>query len=153
MNESAQALQIWSQHIHGDDLPWVTNSTGQFRVLQANLSDNFIVSEWLFEAGRETRLHLHRHPVFAFTYSGNWGHRPNDFEYRRGTYVYEPLNVLHRFHNGPEKTHCMFVINGDIEILDPDSQEVIERITPATTRTFYLEACEREGRPRPNLLT
>ena len=140
-------------HINHDDVPWVQNRPGvKNRILHARPDENLIVSQSLFDPGVSVALHRHLSPVFAITQRGAWSHERGDLTYRPGVYVYEAVNVLHQFHNGPDTTEALFINMGNVEFVDPDTREVVRRESPASMLTRYYEKCEAAGLPRPNLL-
>ncbi len=140
-------------HIDYDDVPWVQNRPGvKNRVLQARPEENLVVTQSLYDPGSSVALHRHLAPVFAITRRGAWSHTRNELTYTPGTYVYEAINVLHQFHNGPDLTEALFINTGAVEFVDPATKDVISRETPATVLARYYEKCEAAGLPRPNLL-
>lgn len=145
---------LWSAHVHKESLPWVRKDRdiGAFRVLQARPAENFMVFERTYDPNCVSPLHRHIGHAFAFTYAGAWGHRHGEYVYLPGTYVYEPLDVVHRFHNSNQVTHCMFVVMGGVEYFDPEGKEVIGRATVENALESYLQGCEQAGLPRPNVL-
>ena len=140
-------------HIGFDEVPWVQNRPGvKNRVLHARPAENLVVTQSLYDPGASVALHRHLAPVFAITQRGAWSHTRTDLPYRPGVYVYEAVNVLHQFHNGPETTETLFINTGAVEFVDPATREVIQRETPATVLERYLQRCEEAGLPRPNVL-
>jgi 2,4'-dihydroxyacetophenone dioxygenase len=144
-------------HTTGDDIPWVVQSELQTgmrrRVLHARPEEGFIVTQIRAEPNLVSAMHRHTGPVFAYTILGAWGH-DTECVYRTGTYVYETPGVVHRFYSGVEPvTEVVFVNQGLVEFVDPDTGETTGAVGPAEILRSYFEACEREGQPRPNILT
>jgi 2,4'-dihydroxyacetophenone dioxygenase len=144
-------------HIHGDDVPWVSQSelaSGdvQGRVLHAPEDGSFVVTQLRVGPGVLSALHRHVGPAFAYTSSGAWGH-DRTFSYRPGTYVFETPGVTHRFHSGDEpSTEVLFVSYATLEFVDSDTLDVIGSMSPVDIAKKYFEDCEMAGLPRPNVL-
>jgi len=137
-------------HISDTDVPWIESAPGfEFRILQARLDDPLVVNELRAQPGVESPLHRHDTPVLAWTIEGAWGH-DRRYLYRPGTYVYETPGVVHRFLNGPEVTVALFIQTGDLVNLEDGDTGVLK--TLAQRVSWYFEACETAGLPRPNVL-
>lgn len=146
-------LHISTRHVLLDDYPWVEMSPGlDTRVLQARPAEQMIMMQTRAHPGAVSALHRHLGPVFGLTQQGAWGHHPSDFPFKPGSYICEPLNELHRFHNGPDISEIFFVYHGDVEIMDERGREVLGRSNAATALARYLQQCEQLGLPRPNVL-
>jgi hypothetical protein len=103
-------------------------------------------------AGLGGTLHRHGGPVYGFTSEGRWGHDTN-FDYRRGTYVYEVPGIIHRFMSGSDgPVQAFFVEYGGIEAIDEESFEPIVMLGVKERVALYFDSCEAAGLPRPNIL-
>lgn len=141
-----------TMHIACDDVPFVTMEGGlEYRLLQARPADNLTVTQLRAEPGAASRWHRHMAPVFGYTTKGVWGH-DRSFEYRPGTYIYETPGVLHRFMNGDEVTEALFISLGDMQYIDPSTQEIVSSVSTDAMVESYLTACEESGLRRPNVL-
>ena len=103
-------------------------------------------------AGLTVQTHHHQGPVLAFTLSGAWGYRENDFMNRGRSYLYEPPGSIHTLfvpEDNSEPTELVSAIYGDVEYLDPDGN--VEYISNAQSNLkMYYRYCEEQGIPRPN---
>jgi quercetin dioxygenase-like cupin family protein len=143
----------WTLHVLDEDVPWVEARPGiEQRILHARPSAGFIVTQSRYQPGASAGRHRHVGPVFAMTKKGAWSHDPYNFPYVAGTYVYEPIGVIHQFFNGPQVSEATFVLQGDVEFFEDDSDKVKARETAAGLLKRYLERCEAAGLPRPNVL-
>jgi 2,4'-dihydroxyacetophenone dioxygenase len=139
-------------HLHADDVPFVTfQGATKTRVLHARPDEGFVVTQILAPPGDKSALHQHNGPVFGWTNRGTWGH-DDRFEYRPGTYIFETPGVPHRFHAGPDEVDAVFVSFGTLDMLDPQSGDVVATLTAASALEAYLQGCEAAGLPRPNVL-
>jgi quercetin dioxygenase-like cupin family protein len=139
-------------HIMSEDVPYVEMEPGlEYRILQARPEDNLTVTQVRAQPGASTGLHQHASPVFGWTVRGAWGH-DRDYKYRPGSYIYETPGVPHRFLNGDEVTEAIFVSLGDVEHLDPATEEVVGAASTADILGAYLRACEEAGLPTPEIL-
>lgn len=149
----ASVKDSWTLHIRDEDLPWVPSRPGiDQRILHARPSEGFIVTQSRYQPGAIAGRHRHVGPVFAMTKKGAWSHDPSNFAYVPGTYVYEPIGVIHQFFNGPQVSEATFVLQGDVEFFEDNSDEVKGRETPASVLKRYFERCEQAGVKRPNIL-
>lgn len=143
----------WSIHLQEAEVPWVSARPGiEQRILHARPAMNFIVTQSRYQPGASAGRHRHAGQVFAMTKKGAWSHDPDNFPYVAGTYVYEPANVIHRFYNGPQESEAMFVLQGDVEFFEDDSDTVKHREGVDALVKRYYERCEAGGLPRPNIL-
>ena len=144
---------ISTKHVLLEDYPWIVMTPGiESRVVQARPAEEMIVIQTRAHPGATSALHRHLGPVFGLTQQGAWGHHPTVFPFRPGSYICEPLNELHRFHNGPGISEMFFVYHGDVEIMDDSGCDVLARSNAATALAHYLQQCESLGLPRPNVL-
>lgn len=144
---------LWTTHVDCDVIPWLAIAPGlEQRVLQVRPDENLIVTQSRYQPHFAHGLHRHLGPIHGFTLAGAWGHEEGVFPYYPGVYLYEPAGVIHRFFNGPEVSQAMFVNFGDIELLDPETREVVRRDNAASQLKRYLENCEAAGLDRPALL-
>lgn len=142
-------------HVDRDTLPWVSYADGamsQSRVIHARPEDGLLVTEILVQPGWQSELHRHLGPVYGVTSRGRWGHNRN-YLYTPSTYIAELPGVAHRFYNSSVTTQAIFISYGDLERLDPDTQEVVARISPTMILDSYMSQCEARGVPRPNVLS
>ena len=144
--------EMLTLHNHSDRIPWVDFGGGtRVRVLHARPAEDFIVTQIQAAPGSETQLHRHLGPVFGWTNEGRWGH-DRTFEYKPGTYIFEPPGVIHKFYAGADPVDAIFVSHGALEYIDPETLEVTNRLTVEATLNYYLQACEQQGLPRPDVL-
>jgi len=143
----------WTSHIDPETVPWAPLAPGlDLRVLEARPADNLIVTLSRHGSNHSYGLHRHLGPLFGYTVSGAWGHEAGSFPYTEGVYLREPIGVVHRFFNGPAETQAMFIALGDVEVLDPETHEVIRRDTATSMLAAYFQCCEAAGLPRANVL-
>ena len=138
--------------VQGNDIPWVKGPGWERRILQARISDNILVTQDRFQPGFHYGLHRHLAPVLGYTLKGAWSHEASQFPYVTGSYIYEQVNNLHRFYNGPEVSEVIYVQFGDVENIDADGKTVTSRNTVASDLAAYFQRCEDQGIPRPNIL-
>jgi 2,4'-dihydroxyacetophenone dioxygenase len=128
-------------HIDSDELPFIEFEPGvEGRVLHVRLDEAVVVTQARSQPGVVSPLHRHPEPVYAWTLRGAWGHDQR-FLYRPGTYVFETPGVAHRFFCGPEVAEAVFITTGNIEWLDPETQEVTRVSTPEARFKAYVQAC------------
>jgi quercetin dioxygenase-like cupin family protein len=140
-------------HLHSKDIPWVDFGDGaNVRILHARPSEDFVVTEILANPGWESKLHRHLRPVFGWTLDGRWGH-DRTYEYRPGTYIFETPGVIHKFYGGDKPVNAVFVSYGSLEFIDENTREVIQSLAPEMIVKQYMEACEKTGVGRPNILS
>lgn len=141
-------------HIDAEEIPWVSAEGGGMtafsRLLHVRPEENFLASQMRCGPGVVGALHRHHGPVYALTQDGSWGH-DTQFLYRPGVYVYETPGVVHRFLSGPDGATATFLYHGEVDFVDDDG-EVVERYSASNMLERYLESCEEQGLPRPNLL-
>lgn len=140
-------------HLATEDLPWAPLAEGmETRIIHARLEEGYLATQVRAHPGVVSQLHRHGTPVIGYTTKGAWGH-DRRFEYRPGTYIFETPGVLHRFLNGPNVSEVFFNSHGDIEMVDPETKEVVSTLTPADRVAAYFSMCEELDLPRPNVLT
>jgi hypothetical protein len=144
---------ITTEHLHSDNLPWVPAGTDgmDMRLLQYRLEDDFAALQLRAQPHVVSVLHRHLGPVYALTTSGRWGH-DETYEYRPGTYVYEPVGVVHRFYSGRESVEACFIGFGGLEYFEPGESEPTGMLTTREQIDAYFTGCEAAGLPRPNVL-
>lgn len=141
-----------TMHLHSCEIPWVDFDGGtSVRILHARPSEDFVVTQVKAAPGSESQLHRHLGPVFGWTDIGRWGH-DRTYEYRPGTYIFETPGVIHKFYAGEQAVEAVFVGYGILEYIDPDSLDVIQSLKPSDVLRHYMEACEKSGVGRPNVL-
>src|SRR4051812_41062991 len=141
-------LELNTQHLHTDELPWVKEGTGVFRLLLFRPEQNLVVTHWRLPAGTVSGVHRHAGPVTVYTMAGIWSHRPDVMEYRPGTFVSEPVGALHRFHAGPGEVEGLGYSFGDTEAFNEDG-ELTGTQTQQSKVDRYFELCEAQGFGRP----
>lgn len=148
-------LDYATLHVSSSDVPFASvlgiDAPMSTRVLHARPSEGFIVTQMRARPFGKSALHVHHAPAFGWTNSGMWGHDEH-FGYVAGTYIFEAPGVPHRFFAGPEPVDAFFVTYGDVHVLDPETNEVTDVLSPSTLLERYLEACEECGVIRPNVL-
>tara|TARA_R110000782_G_scaffold127769_1_gene219382 strand:- start:28474 stop:28923 length:450 start_codon:yes stop_codon:yes gene_type:complete len=143
---------LTTMHIHSDNIPWIDFLGGvPIRILHARPKEDFVVSQIRARPGSESGLHRHLGPVFGWTVSGHWGHDRN-YEYRPGTYIFEPPGVIHKFLAGSEPVDAVFISHGTLEQIDPITLEVSQTVSPTAYLENYMAACEKAGHGRPDIL-
>lgn len=144
-------LKIDTMHVHTDELPWVSNGNVAHRVLLAREESGLIVTHWRAAPGTASGLHRHLGPVFVYTVQGTWSHRPDVMEYRKGTYVCEPVGALHRFFAGPDAVEAVGYSFGETESIGPDGS--VTGVQNVQTKVeAYLRACKEQGFGEPKIL-
>jgi quercetin dioxygenase-like cupin family protein len=138
--------------VQGDDIPWVKGPGWERRILQARVKDNMLVTQDRFHPGFHFGLHRHLAPVLGYTLKGAWSHEATNFPYVAGSYIYEQVNNLHRFYNGPEVSEVIYVQFGDVEVMESDGKTVASRSSVASDLAAYFQRCEEQGIARPNIL-
>ena len=143
-----------ARHVGIDDVPFVDNTAvgARMRLLQVNSDDGLYVLHGFMPAGMTVQTHRHQGAVLAFTLSGAWGYRENDFMNRGRSYLYEPPGSTHTLfvpEDNTEPTELVSAIYGDVEYLDPDGN--VEYISNAQSNLeMYYRYCEEQGVPRPD---
>jgi hypothetical protein len=140
-----------SVHIHPDDLPWATDGPSSMRILQYRPADHLLVANMRSPAGAMSRLHRHLAPAITYTVSGTWSHRPDEMDYRPGTYEYEPMGAVHRWYNGPAVVERITISFGGTEGID-DNGESTGAGTLEGIVERYMTLCEAQGLSRPKIL-
>lgn len=147
-----EKLMVTTLHANFDQFPWVELYKGQeIKLVHARPEENLTVIQIRAQPGIIGGLHRHLGPTFGFTTRGAWGHDPVEFPYHPNSYVCEP-NELHRFHNGPNVSEAYYINTGIHEAYDPEGREVIRRTSAGDFLKTFLEKCEEQGKPRPNIL-
>jgi 2,4'-dihydroxyacetophenone dioxygenase len=151
VEQRAAPTDLTTFHMHSDDIPWIEFLDGvSVRILHARLEDGVVVTQIRARPGAESGLHRHLGPVFGWTNSGQWGHN-RDYEYRPGTYIFEPPGVIHKFLAGSEPVDAVYISHGTLEQIDPQTLEVTQTITPEAYVANYLAACDKAGIARPDI--
>jgi quercetin dioxygenase-like cupin family protein len=145
--------RIWTGHISCDDVPWIGTGVDGMEIRLVHYREAEEMTATQMRAAPFTVSSTHRHlgPQHAITYAGCWGHDTN-YEYRRGTYIFEPVGVAHKFFSGPEPVDAFFVGYGKSQWIDEETGEAGEPTTVASHVARYFEQCEAQGLPRPNIL-
>ena len=148
-----QDLIISTKHAKFDDFPWVEMFPGmELKICQARPDENFLVNKFRAQPFAKSGLHKHMAPLFGITLYGAWSHHPTDFAYKPDSFITEPVDELHRFHNGPDLTEVIYIMFGGAKDYDEEGREEIGSYTCGDMVTRYLERCEELGLARPNIL-
>jgi quercetin dioxygenase-like cupin family protein len=148
------ALLITTLHRDLAQYPFVQMFPGmEMKVIQARPSEKIVVVQIRAQPYCRSTLHRHEGFTFGLTTKGAWSHNPERFPYEPDSYVCEPVNELHRFHNGPAVTEAFYLIQGDVVHYDEEGREEIRRSSAGSTLSRYLENCEDAGLARPNVLS
>jgi 2,4'-dihydroxyacetophenone dioxygenase len=150
------ALEETIRYLHKDpeEVPWVTTGFPGYdmRLLQYRVDEGMFTVQLRAEPGVESPPHRHLGPLYSVTTKGRWGH-DRDYIYGVGVYVYEPIDVVHRFLVPPDEGTELFTIGfGGIEVLGEEG-EVLASLSVAQQVETYFAICESLGLPRPNILS
>jgi quercetin dioxygenase-like cupin family protein len=145
-------LEIDTEHVHGDELPWVSAGKVSYRLLLARESDNLVVTHWRAQPGAQSGWHKHMGSVLVYTIAGTWGHRQEVQDYRPGSYVAEPVGTVHRFFAGPDGAEAVGYSFGDTAAVNEEG-EVVGVQTFQGKVDDYLAQCEAQGFGRPQMLS
>jgi quercetin dioxygenase-like cupin family protein len=150
------ALDETIRYLHKDpeEVPWVTTGFPGYdqRLIHFRPDDDFFVVQLRAEPGVESPPHRHLGPLYSVTTKGRWGH-DRDYVYGAGVYVYEPVDVVHRFLVPPDEGTELFTVGfGGVELLSDDGSEVLAALTVQQQVESYFALCEAAGLPRPNVL-
>jgi 2,4'-dihydroxyacetophenone dioxygenase len=145
--------KLWTSHIDVDDIPWV--STGvpgmESRILHYREDAEMTASQVRAAPFTVSGKHIHLGPVHSITYAGCWGH-DLDYEYVKGTYIFEPIGVVHQFFSGPEAVDAFFLSYGESQWIDEETGEIGGSMGVHARVARYFQQCEEQGLPRPNIL-
>ena len=132
-------------HIHSSDLPYIDLGGGnESRILMARPEENIYAIQFRAQPFIKSPLHKHRDPLIGYTLKGRWGH-DESYEYLPGTFVFETPGVVHQFINGPEITEVVFIGNPNIEVVDPETLEVIGSYDGVEMINAYMQKCKEQG--------
>ena len=142
-------------HLGVDDIPWVELGDGSLmRLLQVRIRKGLWIVHTRFNPGYEVQTHKHTGPVWGYTNSGAWKYKEYDYVNRAGSFLYEPAGSVHTLMVPADTqgvTDVWFQIYGANLNLDPDGN--VELVTDASTvLRSYMNRCERQGLPRPNVV-
>ena len=142
-------------HLGADDIPWVELGDGSLmRLLQVRICEGLWIVHTRFNPGYEVQTHKHTGPVWGYTNSGAWKYKEYDYVNRAGSFLYEPAGSIHTLMVPPDTvgmTDVWFQIYGANLNLDPDGN--IDLVTDASTvLRSYMNRCEQQGLPRPNVV-
>lgn len=145
-----------SLHLGADDLPWAKIAEGFFlKVVYTSPRQGLWITHTRFGPGFSTQTHRHTGPVYQYTVSGAWGYREHDFIVRAGSFLYEPAGSVHTQYvpdDSTEMAETWTQVYG--ANLNLDAEGKIEFVVDAVSMlAFYLKHCEKQGLPRPNVLT
>jgi quercetin dioxygenase-like cupin family protein len=151
--EAMLGIDYETLHAPLDSVPYTTYSNGtKTRILHARPEEGFLVSQIVAPPGVTYSLHRHNQHTFGWTNAGEWGH-DTTYPYRAGSYIFETPGVPHRFYAGGDSpADVVFVVFGSVDYLD-DGGELIKTVTTEDVARIYFEDCERQGLPRPNVLS
>jgi quercetin dioxygenase-like cupin family protein len=144
---------LWTAHIHAEDVPFVcTGVPGmEARLLHYREDEEMDAIQLRAAPFTVSGKHLHLGPAHAYTIAGRWGHDHN-YEYVEGTYIFEPIGVVHQFFSGPETVDAFFIAYGDSQWIDEETGEVGGSLGVKARVEHYFEQCEEHGLSRPNIL-
>jgi len=139
-------------HLGEQEIPFVDMGGGnQIRVLQVREKESLWIIENVFQAGFEVMTHRHTGPVWGYTKSGAWKYKEYDYVNRAESFLYEPANSVHTLQCIEDDTRVLFHMYGMNLNLD-DQGNVVSVSDGAGTLAFYLDMCDKQGLPRPNVL-
>ena len=145
--------QLWTSHLHSEEIPFVSSGVPgmEQRLLHYREGERMVASQLRAAPFTVSGKHVHQGPVYAFTTGGCWGH-DHTYEYVKGTYIFEPIDVVHQFFSGPQTVDAFFVTYGDLQWFDEETDELAGSLGPEGIVANYFERCEEQGAPRPNIL-
>ena len=143
-------------HLGANDIPWVELGDGSLmQLLQVRIREGLWIVHTRFNPGYEVQTHKHTGPVWGYTNSGAWKYKEYGYVNRAGSFLYEPAGSTHTLMVPPDTegmTDVWFQIYGANLNLDPDGN--IDLVTDASTvLRSYMNRCEQQGLPRPNVVT
>lgn len=144
-----------SFHRAESDLPFVEFAEGiQFQLLQVDIENGFWVVRVRFEPGVTIQKHKHTGEVFAYTIKGSWKYLEYPEVNTAGSFLYEPAGAVHTLHvleKNKDITDVFFVVRG--ANLDLDEEGNVENVLdPGSVLRIYLEQCQKEGHPAPDII-
>jgi 2,4'-dihydroxyacetophenone dioxygenase len=144
---------LWTGHIQSEDLPFVDSPVPglKSRILHYREDEKMFATQLRAAPLSESSLHVHLGPVYAYTLGGSWGHDLK-YEYVKGTYIFEPIGVVHKFFAGPDPVDAIFIGYGESHMVDEETGEPGMNISVPALVEYYFEQCEKQGLPRPNIL-
>jgi len=142
-------------HRTESELPFVSYQEGvTFQLLQADIEAGLWVIRVRFQPGVTIQRHKHTGEVFAFTLAGAWKYLEYPEVNTAGSYLFEPAGSIHTLHvpaSNREITDAWFAIRG--ANLNLDATGNVESVLDAgVALQVYLERCQAEGHPRPNVI-
>jgi quercetin dioxygenase-like cupin family protein len=144
--------KLWTAHLNVKDVPWVESAPGmELRVVHYREDAQMLATQLRAAPGATSDKHRHLGPAHAFTTAGSWGH-DDDYEYVPGSYIFEPVGVVHRFFGGPDGAEAFFLTYGESEWIDEETGEVAGALGARALAEQYFQLCEEQGLPRPNVL-
>jgi quercetin dioxygenase-like cupin family protein len=145
--------KLWTSHINIEDVPFINTGVPgmEMRLLHYREDEEMSATQLRAAPFTVSGKHVHLAPAHAYTIAGSWGHDHN-YEYVRGTYIFEPIGVVHQFFSGPEPVDAFFVAYGESQWIDEETGEVGGSIGIAAQVAHYFQQCEEQGLPRPNIL-
>ena len=148
-----EQAKLWTSHIHGDDVPFVqTGVPGlETRVLHYREDEQMFASQLRAAPFSASGKHVHLGPAHAYTISGSWGHDHN-YEYVKGTYIFEPIGVVHQFFSGPKTVDAFFLAYGESQWVDEETGQLGASMGVPQLVAHYFQQCEEQGLPRPNVM-
>jgi 2,4'-dihydroxyacetophenone dioxygenase len=141
-----------AHHLGADDLPFVDIGGGsKLKVVQVDVNEGLWIVENIFQAGFAVQTHRHTGPVYGYTSSGGWKYKEYDYVNRAGSFLFEPAGSVHTLQCIEDDTHVWFQMYGVNLNLDADGN--VEQVVDGPgSLAHYLEMCEDQGFPRPNVL-
>lgn len=149
---SAPTASPSALHRGDDELPWVDAGEGNLiRVLMVAEQQGIFVLENILRGGMQVAPHRHTGPVSAFTVSGAWTYKENDFVNHAGSFLFEPAGSLHTIHCLEDNTRIWFQVQGAILPLGTEGN--VEHVMDAGTMlAMYRMLCAEQGKPEPDVI-
>jgi hypothetical protein len=123
----------------------------EYRILHYSEDNDMLATHLYAQPNVVSGKHQHQGLSIAYTLSGRWGHDHN-YEYHEGTYIVEPVGVIHQFFSGPAVVEGFFVSYGESSWIDEETGEIGGSFGVRALVDNYFTRCEEQGLPRPNIL-
>jgi 2,4'-dihydroxyacetophenone dioxygenase len=139
-------------HIGADELPFVELGGGnKLKVIQVREAEGLWIIENIFQKGFTVQPHRHTGPVFGYTVSGAWKYKEYEYVNRAGSFLYEPAGSVHTLECIEDDTRVWFQMYG--VNLNLDAEGNVDSVADgARSLAVYLQLCEAQGFPPPNVL-
>lgn len=137
------------------DLPMVEIAPGlSVQLLQVDFDHNIRITRSILAPGTRLRTHLHSGHVYAWTLGGTWKYEEHAESSTANSFLYEPAGSDHTLTvpaDSGESADVVFIVHGSN--IEKDDQGRIVGVTDAAAiARAYLDACERRGLPRPDVI-